>query len=41
MTEAGAISLAGGALLLTLGVVALQHNASTYRPGSMIHFTLD
>jgi hypothetical protein len=41
MTTAGAISLGVGTLALTLGIIALRGNASTYRPGSMIHFTLD
>jgi len=41
MTTAGAVSLGAGVLALTLGIIALRHNASTYRPGSMLHFTLD
>ncbi|HUS33397.1 MAG TPA: hypothetical protein VMZ53_33070 [Kofleriaceae bacterium] len=41
MTTAGAISLGAGTLALVLGIIALRHNASTYRPGSMIHFMLD
>lgn len=41
MTTAGAVSLGVGTLALTLGIIALRGNASTYRPGSMIHFTLD
>jgi hypothetical protein len=38
---AGAICLGTGTLALVLGIVALRNNASTYRPGSMLHFTLD
>jgi hypothetical protein len=41
MTTAGAICLGTGTLALVLGIVALRNNASTYRPGSMLHFTLD
>ncbi|HTL32731.1 MAG TPA: hypothetical protein VL326_06390 [Kofleriaceae bacterium] len=40
MTTAGAISLGAGTVALVLGIIALRHNASTYRPGSMVHFTL-
>lgn len=41
LTEAGAISLGGGAALLTLGILAIYTGAATYRPGSTTHFTID
>lgn len=40
LTTAGAITLGGGALLVTLGVLAIRADSPTYRPGSAIHFPL-
>jgi hypothetical protein len=40
LTTAGAITLGGGALLLTLGILMIRHDAPTYRPGSSNHFPL-
>jgi hypothetical protein len=41
LTTAGGISLGAGAVLLTLGILAIRHDAPTYRPGSSNHFPLD
>ncbi len=40
MTIAGATTLGGGALLLTLGILAIRADSSTFRVGSAIHFPL-
>lgn len=40
LTIAGATTLGGGALLITLGVLAIRADSSSYRPGSAIHFPL-
>ena len=40
LTIAGATTLAGGALLVTLGILAIRADSPTYRPGSAIHFPL-
>jgi hypothetical protein len=40
LTIAGATTLGGGALLVTLGVLAIRADSPTYRPGSAIHFPL-
>jgi len=40
LTTAGAISLGAGALLLTVGILMIRHDAPTYRPGSSNHFPL-
>jgi hypothetical protein len=40
LTTAGAISLGGGALLLAIGIWAMNHDAPTFRPGSSHHFPL-
>jgi len=40
LTLAGATTLGGGALLLTLGILAIRADSPTYRPGSAIHFPL-
>ncbi len=40
LAKAGAITLAAGALVMTLGIWALRHEASIYRPGSSIHYSL-
>lgn len=40
MTIAGAVTLGGGALLTTLGILAIHADSSSYRPGSAIHFPL-
>lgn len=37
---AGGITLAAGAVLTTLGVLAIRSEADVYRPGSSIHFPL-
>jgi hypothetical protein len=41
LTEAGAITLGGGGLLIAIGVWAILHERSTYRPGSSTHFRAD
>jgi hypothetical protein len=40
LTIAGATTLGGGALLLTLGILAIRADSPTFRPGSAIHFSL-
>lgn len=40
LTTAGGITLGAGALLITLGILAIRHDAPTYRPGSSNHFPL-
>ncbi|HTM22589.1 MAG TPA: hypothetical protein VL172_18835 [Kofleriaceae bacterium] len=40
LTWAGGITLGAGALLTTLGIWAVRHDAPTYRPGSTNHFPL-
>lgn len=40
LTIAGAATLGGGALLVTLGILAIRADSPTYRPGSAIHFPL-
>lgn len=40
LTIAGATTLAGGALILTLGILAIHADSPAYRPGSAIHFPL-
>jgi hypothetical protein len=40
LTMAGATTLGGGALLITLGILAIRADSPTYRPGSAIHFPL-
>ena len=40
LTLAGGITLGAGAALLTLGILAIRHDAPTYRPGSSNHFPL-
>lgn len=40
LTIAGATTLGGGALLLTLGILAIRADSPSYRPGSAIHFPL-
>lgn len=40
MTIAGGTTLGGGALLITLGVLAIRADSPIYRPGSAIHFPL-
>lgn len=40
LTVAGATTLGGGALLITLGVLAIRADSPTYRPGSANHFPL-
>jgi hypothetical protein len=40
LTIAGATTLGGGALLITLGILAIRADSPTYRPGSAIHFPL-
>jgi hypothetical protein len=40
LTTAGAVTLGAGALLLTLGILMIRHDAPTYRPGSSNHFPL-
>lgn len=39
MTWAGGINLGAGALLLTLGILAINADAPTFRPGSANHFS--
>jgi hypothetical protein len=40
LTLAGATTLGGGALLVTLGILAIRADSPIYRPGSAIHFSL-
>jgi hypothetical protein len=40
MTWAGGISLGVGTAVMTLGILMLRHDATTYRPGSSNHFPL-
>jgi len=40
LTLAGGLTLGAGAALLTLGILAIRHDAPTYRPGSSNHFPL-
>jgi hypothetical protein len=40
LTIAGATTLGGGALLVTLGILAIRADSPIYRPGSAIHFSL-
>jgi hypothetical protein len=40
MTWAGGISLGVGAAVMTLGIIMLRHDATTYRPGASNHFPL-
>lgn len=40
MTWAGGISLGVGTAMLTLGIIMLRHDATTYRPGASNHFSL-
>lgn len=40
LTIAGATTLGGGALLVTLGILAIRADSPSYRPGSAIHFPL-
>lgn len=40
LTTAGAMTLGGGALLITLGILAIRADSPVYRPGSAIHFSL-
>jgi hypothetical protein len=40
MTLAGGITLGAGGALLTIGILSLRANASTFRPGSSTHFPL-
>jgi hypothetical protein len=41
MTIAGGITLGVGAVVMTLGILSLRANASTFRPGASNHFPLD
>jgi hypothetical protein len=38
MTIAGGVTLGVGAVMIVLGIIGIRHDASTYRPGSAIHF---
>lgn len=40
MTTAGAINLGGGAVLLVVGILMMNADAPTFRPGSSNHFPL-
>lgn len=40
LTIAGATTLGAGALLVTLGILAIHGDGPTYQPGSAIHFSL-
>lgn len=40
MTVAGGISLGVGALVMTLGILALRRHPTTFRPGASSHFPL-
>jgi hypothetical protein len=40
MTWAGGLTLGGGALLLTIGILMTRAGAPTYRPGASNHFPL-
>lgn len=40
LTTAGAISLGAGAVVLAWGIWAVRRDATTYRPGSALHFSL-
>ncbi len=40
LTTAGAISLGAGAVALAWGIWAIRRDATTYRPGSALHFSL-
>jgi len=38
LAAAGGITLGGGAVLLTVGILMIRHDSATYRPGSAHHF---
>lgn len=40
LTATGAITLGAGAALITLGILAINADAPTYRPGSSVHFSI-
>lgn len=40
MTVAGGVTLGAGAVALVLGILAMQADAPTFRPGSSLHFPL-
>jgi hypothetical protein len=40
MTWAGGLSLGIGTAVMTLGIIMLRHDATTYRPGASNHFPL-
>jgi hypothetical protein len=40
LAAAGGITLGGGVALLVLGILAIRHDAPTFRPGAASHFSL-
>jgi hypothetical protein len=40
LATAGGISLGAGALLVTIGILMIRHDAPTYRPGNANHYPL-
>ncbi len=40
LTTAGAVSLVGGAVVMTVGIMIIRRYSNSYRPGSSIHFPL-